>query len=96
MSLDWREQEAVEAVRETLAELRATERQVAMFSYNIRMNRNLTRDIFPDRIYQGANRFCEDAERWARKQTRWDMRNIIEAFCDDKAEYAVRQIKYLK
>lgn len=73
----------------------ATEKQVAMFSYQIRVHRPLTKFIFPDRMIGGANIYLLDAENWARKQDRQAMSDIIGSFLDDKPETAIKQIQYL-
>lgn len=73
----------------------ATEKQVSMFSYQIRVHRPLTKFIFPDHIIGGANVYLRDAEGWARKQDSQGISDIIGSFLDDKPETAVKQIQYL-
>lgn len=75
----------------------ATERQVVKFAYHIRVNRGLTKEVFPDRIIEsGANMYRIDMERWAREQDSQILYDINALFDDDKPELAIEQIKQLQ
>jgi hypothetical protein len=73
----------------------ATEKQTSMFAYQIRVNRGITREVFPDHMSGGANWCIRDAENWARQQDNQVLGDIIATFLDDKPELAVDQIKHL-
>ena len=75
----------------------ATELQVNKFAYHIRVNRGLTKVVFPDRVIEsGANMYLRDTERWAREQDSQVLYDIIGLFDEDKPELAIEQIKQLQ
>lgn len=96
MSLPSEIMSQVENTHEEMQESKASKSQVSMFSYQVRANRSLSRAVFPDHISSGVNRFLEDAEEWASKQTKWDLSEVIALFLDDKADLAIKKIKHLQ